>query len=389
MASVALQLLQMKDAFLAKKPTLSLKSSPTELKHYLDEFDVALADFQDVYNCLFQTKPEVGDPNLKLILKCEADLLLSFCKPDIQLALGREAFSNSKTIDELKNALKLAIGEEDEQVVLAQLKKQFSQMDRKVELNETFDCFITRLVKMAEKITSTDYKIDLVIEQFNKCLRPMDLEVIQLFPDQCTGTGIDLLRAKAKILDDRKYYSKVEMTSHQVEIEDVRRALESQVEKLTNQLSAQATQISEQAKLEQQHRERQESLTQSVLNRLEQQMAAQMALHNQLAQSSSFQQSSQPSVQTHLIHTAPKSANQQSATSKSTSGQKTAPKSENAGQKSAKRAWMDTKNYCYFCGGRKCPNKDKCQGNSKLYCMFCDAHGHSVTSKHFHGQPKN
>ena len=386
---MALQLLQMKDAFLAKTPSLGLKSSPTELKYYLEEIDVRLQDFQDVYDCLFATKPETGDPNLKLILKCESEILLSFCKPDIQIALGREEFSNAKTVNELKCALKLAIGEEDEQVVLAQLKKQFGQMDRRTEINEKFDCFITRLVKMAEKITSTDYKIDLVIEQFNKCLRPMDLEVIQLFPDQCTGTGIDLLRAKAKILDDRKYYSKVEMTSHQVEIEDVRRALESQVEKLTNQLSAQATQISEQAKLDQQHRERQEKLTQSVLNRLEQQMASQMAIQAQLAQTSALQHVSQPAVQTHLIHTAPKSANQSSETSKPSSGPNQAPKTENDGQKTGKRPWMNIKNYCDFCGGRRCKKKGKCDGNPSLWCMFCETHGHCPTSKHFHGQSKN
>ena len=389
MASVALQLLQLKDAFLAKAPVLGLKSTPTELNHYLEEIDVKLTDFQDVYDCLFTAKPETGSPNLKLIVKCESDVLLSFCKPDIQLALGRENFSNAKSVDELKTALKSVIGEEDPQVLAAQLKNEFGEMGRRTEINETFDCFITRLVKMAEKITSTDYKNQLVIDQFNKCLRPMDLEVIQLFPSQCTGTGINLLRAKAKILDDRKYHTKVELNAHQVEIDEVRRALENQVDKLTNQLSAQANQISEQAKLDQQHRERQESLTKSVLDRLEQQMASQMALQNQLAQSSAFQQFSHPQLQAHLIQTAPKPTNQQSESSKSSAASKSARKPEKTGQKSAKKPWMDTKNYCYYCGGRRCPKKDKCDGNMSLYCMFCDAHGHSPTSKHFHGQTKN
>ena len=90
-------------------------------------------------------------------------------------------------------------------------------MGRRIELNEKFDCFINRLVKKAETITTTNYKIDVVVEQFSKCLRPIDLEVIQLFPDQCTGTGLNLLRAKAKLLDDRKYNSKVEVNAHQVD----------------------------------------------------------------------------------------------------------------------------------------------------------------------------
>jgi len=47
MASVALQLLQLKDAFLAKAPVLGLKSTPTELKHYLGEIDFKLADFEE------------------------------------------------------------------------------------------------------------------------------------------------------------------------------------------------------------------------------------------------------------------------------------------------------------------------------------------------------
>ena len=386
---MALQLLQMKDAFLAKTPVLSLKSTPTELKHYLKEIDIRITDFQDVYNCLFTAKPEDGSPNLKLILKCESDVLLSFCKPDIQLALGREEFSNGKSVEELKNALILAIGEEDAQVLAAQSKKDFSEMGRRIELNEKFDDFITRLVKKAEKITTTNYTIDLVVEQFENCLRPMDQEVIQLFPDQCTGTRLNLLRAKAKLLDDRKYHSKVEVNSHQVEIDEVRRALENQVDKLTNQLSAQANQISQQAKLDQQHRERQESLTKSVLDRLDQQMAAQLALQSQLTQSSAFQQFVPTQAQAHLIQSAPKSTNQHPATPKSSAAPKTAQKPEKTGQKSAKKPWMDTKNYCYFCGGRRCSKKDKCDGNSALYCMFCDVHGHSPTSKHFHGQPKN
>ena len=385
--SVALQLLQMKDAFLAKTPVLSLKSTPTELKHYLKEIDLQIADFQDVYNCLFPAKPEANTPNLKLILKCESDVLLSFCKPDIQLALGRDEFSNAKSVEELKNALVLAIGEEDSQVLLAQSKKDFCEMGRRIELNEKFDCFINRLVKKAETITTTDYKIDLVVEQFSKCLRPMDLEVIQLFPDQCTGTGMNLLRAKAKLLDDRKYNSKVEVNAHQVEIDEVRRALENQVDKLTNQLSAQANQISEQAKLDQQHRERQENLTKSVLDRLDQQMAAQMALQSQLTQSSSFHQFIP--AQAHLIQSAPKPTNQHPAFPKPSAAPKSVGKPENTGQKSKKKPWMDTRNYCYFCGGRRCSKKDKCDGNPSLYCMFCDAHGHSPTSKHFHGQTKN
>ena len=156
--SVALQLLQMKGAFLAKTPALSLKSTSTELKHYLKEIDIRITDFQDVYNCLITAKPEDGSPNLKPILRCESDVLLSFCKPDIQLALGREEFSNGKSVEELKNALILAIGEEDAQVLAAQSKKDFSEMGRRIELNEKFDDFITRLpsVKKAEKITTTN-----------------------------------------------------------------------------------------------------------------------------------------------------------------------------------------------------------------------------------------
>ena len=383
---MALQLLQMKDAFLAKSPVLSLKSTPTELKHYLEEIDIKLADFEDVYNCLFPAKPESGTADLKLIQKCESDVLLSFCKPDIQLALGRSEFSNAKTVVQLKNALKLAIGEEDPHVHAAQLKKEFVDMGRRIELNEKFDYFITRLVKKAEQITTTNYKIDLVVEQFEKSLRPCDLEVIQLFPDQCTGTGLDLIRAKAKLLDDRKYHLKREVNSHQVEIDEVRRALEQHVDKLTNQLSAQAIQISEQAKLDQQHRDRQESLTQSVLHRLEQQMAAQMALQQQLAQSSALLK---PELQAHLIQTTTKSTNQQPAPPKSAPAPKSSPEPENDGQKNSKKYWMDSKNYCNFCGSRRCRKKDKCDGNPALYCMFCETHGHCHSSKHFHGQSKN
>ena len=80
------------------------------------------------------------------------------------MALGREEFSNAKSVQEPKNALFLAIGEEDLQVLAVQSKKVFGEMGRRIELNEKFDCFINKLVKKAEAITTTNYKIDVVVE---------------------------------------------------------------------------------------------------------------------------------------------------------------------------------------------------------------------------------
>ena len=80
------QLLSMKDSFLAKTPTLGLKTTPSELNHYLKDIDRKLEDYQDVVNCLFTTKAPESGPIFKLMNKCESDILLSFCKPEIQIA---------------------------------------------------------------------------------------------------------------------------------------------------------------------------------------------------------------------------------------------------------------------------------------------------------------
>ena len=206
--SVGLQLLQMKDAFLAKTPVPSLKSTPTELKHYLEEIEIQIADFQDVSNCLFQ-----------LNLRRRAQIWNSYWNVNLTFFFhfvsqifnwrGEKSFG-------ARRVLKCQVCSRTEKRTLFgywwrifagasnPIKKVSGEMSRRIELNEKFDCFINRLVKKAETITKINYKIDVVVEQFSKCLRPMDREVIQLFPDQTTGTGLNLFRAKAKLLDDRK-----------------------------------------------------------------------------------------------------------------------------------------------------------------------------------------
>ena len=372
--AMALQVLQAKTMFLSKSPVIGLKSSPTELKFYLTEADEKIAEFQGIYNC-FVTKTESPNAHLMtLIEKSEAEILLSFCKPEIQITIGKENFSSAKKVDELKLALKNIIGEEDPRVQSAQLKKDFCEMGRRTQLNEKFDCFIDRLVAKAGAITETNYKIEMAVDQFQKCLRPMDWDVIHLFPDQCTGTGIDLIREQAKLLDDRKFFSKVEAKSHKVEIEDIRLKLESKVDKLTNQLSAQAIQISEQAKAEREFREDQMKLSKALLDRFDKQFSAQSSLYTHLVKSTG-ETASTP------IKTPPLPVNEPNSQPENRNG--------NGKISDSRRAWIDKRNFCHFCGGRRCKKADKCTGNPKLFCCLCEIAGHCPTSMHFHGIAKN
>ena len=125
-----------------------------------------------------------------------------------------------------------------------------------------------------------------------------------------------------------------------LEIDAIRSELGAKVDNLTKQLAESSV--------------RHEELTNQLLKRLEEKMTA----------------------QTNMV---------QSTASAPKSEVKDKPKESGTKSTGGKKPWMNKSNYCNFCGGKKCKKGDKCDGNPGLYCMFCDMHGHAVTSAHFHG----
>ena len=346
----ALQLIQAKNTYLCKAPVIGLKTTPDQLESILEDVEKLLKEFDMVASCIVVgTKPsevKSGDPSddplQQLVETSKRDIFLSYVKNDIPALLGKSSFSNGQSINELKLALEKVIGKVEPNEKMRQLKAEFAKLTRRIGVNESFEDFFNRLLAKASEITETDYKSVMAADQWTSDLRPMDIEILDMFPSEWNSqTGdVEMVKAKCQVLDDRKMFRKVESSSHKLEIDAIRSELGAKVDNLTKQLAESSV--------------RHEELTNQLMKRLEEKMTA----------------------QTNLVKTTP-------MPSKSENKDKT---KESVSKKTGgKKSWMDKSNYCNFCGGKKCKKGDKCDGNPGLYCMFCDQHGHAVTSAHFHG----
>ena len=361
-ANPAFQILSSTKIFLSKSPTISLKTTADELVKALEDVDGVLARFEQLCACLnvdVKAEPnELADDKKALLNICAhagGEIFMSFIDPKVVELLGKSNLNASMTIDDLKQALRDLIGEVDQMERQRQLKDEMGQMTRRVDSNEKFATFLDRLTRHAAKITSTTYADELVSDQWMRDLRKMDLDLLELFPDAVAGkTGLELVRLNAKLLDDRKFFKKVEVSSNQVQIDSVKAALEAKVDQLAFQL--------EQSQIrEQEYRQRQEQFEMQLLARIDRQT----------------EQSDQLKV--HLMN----------STKTENKVEKVTPKppkesSTSSTTKSTKKPWMDRANYCYYCGSRRCKKGSACDGNNHLYCMHCEVYGHAVTSGHFH-----
>ena len=361
-ANPAFQILSSTKLFLSKSPTISTKTTADELGKALEDVDGVLARFEQLCACLnVDTKAEPNElaedkkALLNICAHAGGEIFMSFIDQKVVDLLGKSNLNASMPIDDLKTALKDLIGEVDQMERQRQLKNEMGQMTRRVDSNEKFTTFLDRLKRHAAKITSTTYADELVSDQWMKDLRKMDLDLLELFPDAVAGkTGLELVKINAKLLDDRKFFKKVEVSSNQVQIDSVRAALEAKVDQLAFQL--------EQSQVrEQEYRQRQEQFEMQLLARIDRQT----------------EQSDQLKV--HLMN----------STKTENKAEKVTPKppkepSTSSTAKLTKKPWMDRANYCYYCGSRRCRKGSACEGNPSLYCMHCEAYGHAVTSGHFH-----
>ena len=244
--SAALQLLQAVALYASKTPLITLKTTPTELVDILEECDERLNKFRMLSACLraSKTKPEPSaeDPLQPIHDQCESDILISFVHQEIPLLLGKKSFGNGKSTDELTQALKSLIGEIDPEERKRQLKLEFAQIGRRCATNETFTDFISRLEIKAAEITQTKYKSELVADQFARDLRPMDINLLELFPDIWESEeGIDRVKKQAAMLDQRKMHRKKEAVSHKLEIESI----STKIDELTNQHKLEISKLTE------------------------------------------------------------------------------------------------------------------------------------------------
>lgn len=345
----ALQLIQAKNTYLCKTPTIGLKTTPDQLESSLEDVDKIVKEFEMVASCILmsiksaEVKSDLSgdDPLQMLVQTAKRDIFLSFVKNEIPALLGKKSFSNGQSIEKLKLALEKVIGKVEPIDKMKKLKAEFGQLTRRIAVNESFEDYFDRLLSKANEITETDYKSILAADQWTSDLRPMDIETLDMFPGEWnTATNaVDMVKAKSKVLDDRKMFRKQESSSHKLEIDAIRSELGDKVDNLAKQLVETSL--------------RNEELTNKLMQRLEEKMT----------------------VQTNLVET--------KKTPKSEINVK--PKESITKSVGGKRPWMNRSNYCNFCGGKRCKKGDKCDGNPGLYCMFCDKSGHAVTSAHFHG----
>lgn len=346
----ALQIIQAKNTYLCKAPTIGLKTTPDQLESSFEDVDKLVGEFEMVASCILvgiksaevKTPPSGEDPLDKLVETSKRDIFLSFVKTEIPALLGKKSFSNAQSISELKLALEKVIGKVEPIDKMKKLKHEFNQLTRRIAVNESFEDYFDRLLAKANEITETDYKLVLAADQWTSDLRPMDIETLDMFPSEWNEEADDVatVKAKCKVLDDRKMFRKVESSSHKLEIDAIRSELGAKVDNLTKQLAENSL--------------KHEEMTNKLMQRLEEKMT----------------------VQTNLVNTIPKP-------SKPEVNDK--PKESIAKPAGGKKPWMNKSNYCNYCGGRRCKKGAKCDGNPGLYCMFCNMSGHAVTSAHFHG----
>ena len=365
--TIALQLLQAVALYASKTPLITLKTSPTELSTVLEEIDDKLKKFQMLSTCLTATAPKAensdGDPLKPIIDQCESDIFLSFVHPEIPLLLGKKCFGNGQSTDDLTTALKSLIGEIDPEERKRQLKLEFTQIGRRTATNESFTDFITRLEAKAAEITQTNYKSELVADQFSRDLRPMDTDLLELFPEDWESKeGIDRVKAQAAILDQRKMHRKKEATNHKLEIDSI------------------STKIDE---LNQQHKLEISKLTETFQKQLEiqsKQLEASQIRNEEMMTKLLSSMDKSISAQVKQLKSKSEKDVGNGKSSSSSSGQSEKPK-----KTSKVPFWLNKKNFCDFCGSKNCKNGADCNGNDNLWCMFCEKNGHCHTSRRFHG----
>ena len=361
------QVLKAKQEFLFKSPVISLGTSPsdlvkkwTEVKHVLDQFD----QFTGSLKIDVKSDPsEESDPAEKafeaLIDGAKQEIVCSALRPEMLTLYNGSLFNPRMSVNVIEANLKQVLGEITPKEAKRQQKAEFLKLTRRCDINEKFETFLDRLIAKAALLSSnTEIQEELVSEQFDSSLRPMDNEALEVFSES-VATGINLIRDNAQLLDRKKFFKRSEAETNHVELQEANTILIGQVDKLTRDMAT-----------FQSNSESREDLLSDKITQLQQQF-------NQLVQS----------IQ---------SGNVTSVNSNSSSASPASPSIKPSGKPKKKaefdkNKFRDPDFFCYNCGLVKCPNKHKCDGDDTKFCVICQKNGHVASSRKYHkpaGSPK-
>ena len=361
--NAAFQVLKARQEFRFKSPIISLDTSPAVLLKKLTEIEEVLAQFDQFTGCVkveidIKSTPvdEESDSGEKaaavfedLIQAAKSDIFCSALKPEMLKLYDGSMFNTKMTIDDLEKNLKSVLGTLTPAEAKRQLKADFQKLTRRCDINETFESFLDRTIAKAKKLTQVpDFQNELVCDQFDSSLRPMDLEALDTFCES-VNTGITLARDRAKLLDRKKYFKRSEVETHHVELQQANQILMEQVTDLTRKIS---------------------SLESSTDNRndvLSNQMAELMLKIDNLTKNP-------VQVQVH--------SNEQAGKSKKA---EIKPKNQDKSKPNRyENRFEDPDYFCFVCGLHRCDNKHSCTGDDSKFCVICRVKGHVATSRKYH-----
>ena len=356
------QILKAKQEFLFKTPFISRATSATELEKKWHDIEHVLAQFDQFTGCIVaevDVKSDPGDTKANaiqaLIDSAKQEIVCSALKPEMLTLYSGTLFNPRMLVSTIKSNLKQVLGEISPKEAKKQLKANFMKLTRRCDINEKFETFLDRLIAESTSLsTNQDVRDELVTEQFESSLRPMDIEAIEVFYED-EDTGIALIRAQAELLDRKKFYKRSEVESNHLELQQANTILIDQVDNLTRKITS----------FESSAENREEKLTNKIME-----LQAQM---NQLV--NSFQ-----SGVAKTVHS-----------TSSTASSKPAPaKSSNSGNNNSKKdgqfknRFKDPDYFCYNCGLHRCSNKHKCDGDDTKFCVICQKNGHVASSRKYH-----
>ena len=359
------QILKAKQEFQFKNPIISLGTSPADLVKKLEEVQHVLDQFDQFTGCVqaeidIKTEPDnpatPGKPKVDLktlVDSAKQEIICSALKPELLTLYGGSLFNSRLPVATIIANLKQVLGEITPKEAKKQLRAEFMKLTRRCDINETFESFLDRLIAKAAKISNNaDFREELVGEQFESSLRPMDNDALEVFLET-EATGIQHTRAQAQLLDKKKFFKRSEVETNHLELQEANTILIGQVDNLTRKVES----------LQSSSEDREDVLTTKVTQ-----------LQSQLDQlMRSFQ-----SGNAQMVNSNATIPNSPVATPKS-SGDKS-----KKFDKSMDNKFKDPDFFCYNCGLRKCSNKHKCDGDDSKFCVICQKYGHVATSRKYH-----
>ena len=365
--NAAFQILKAKHEFRFKSPIIARNTTPTGLSRQWTEIERVIGQFEDFSKCIqaeLDIKSNLNDSGSSeetgkraaalqtMIDQAKSEIVCSALKPDLLQLYEGTMFNARLSVDDLEANLKSVLGELTPQELKRKRKADFTQLTRRSDINEKFETFLNRLIsKAAELSSNTEFQAELIAEQFESSLRPMDQEALDTFFES-SKTGTELTLEQARLLDKKKFFKRSEVQTNQLELQESNMILVGEVEKLSKQVAA----IQSQA-------DQRESSLHDIM----------AGFASQLDQLVKSVQSNKPS-NVNSTKTSPPAA-----------PAKPKPVPENKVTEKKKNPFENPDYFCFNCGLHKCATKHKCTGdNPKIFCCICQKYGHAASSRKHH-----